>query len=80
MPNNLSKLSASGMYEELIHLTQINKMQTPISDGKAFFIELAQKEIDAKEKLLRNSRAYGITDYEIDIIKNSINDYQQRLR
>ena len=75
-----TKLSASGMYEELIHLTQINKMQTTISDGKAFFIELAQKEIDAKEKLLRNSRAYGITDYEIDIIRNSINDYQQRLR
>lgn len=75
-----SKLSASGMYEELIHLTQINKMQTTILDGKEYLIELSEKEIEAKEKLLRNSKAYGITEYEIDIIKESINDYRQRIR
>lgn len=75
-----SKLSASGMYEELIHLTQINKMRTTIADGKDYLIEISEKEIEAKEKLLRNNKAYGITEYEIEIIKESISDYRQRIR
>ncbi len=69
-----SKLSASGMYEELIHLAQIRKLgREPTT------IEITQMEIEAKEKLLRNSKAYGITEYEQEIIKDSIAYYTKLL-
>lgn len=69
-----SKLSASGMYEELIHLAQIRKLgREPTS------LERIKMEIEAKEKLLRNKKSYGITDYEEDVIKDSINHYSKLL-
>ena len=69
-----SKLSASGMYEELIHLAQIRKLgREPTS------LERIKMEIEAKEKLLRNKKSYGITDYEEDVIKESINHYSKLL-
>lgn len=69
-----SKLSASGMYEELIHLAQIRKLgREPTAT------EIAQMEIEAKEKLLRNSKAYGITEYEQEIVKDSIVYYTKLL-
>lgn len=69
-----SKLSASGMYEELIHLAQIRKLgREPTT------IEITQMEIEAKEKLLRNSKAYGITEYEQEIIRDSIAYYAKLL-
>ena len=70
-----SKLSASGMYEELIHLAQIRKLgREPTA------IETIKMEIEAKEKLLRNSKAYGITEYEQEITKDSILYYAKLLR
>lgn len=70
-----SKLSASGMYEELIHLAQIRKLgREPTA------IETIKMEIEAKEKLLRNSKAYGITEYEQKITKESILDYTKILK
>lgn len=70
-----SKLSASGMYEELIHLAQIRKLgREPTAT------ERCKMEIEAKEKLLRNSKAYGITEYEQKITKESILDYTKILK
>ena len=69
-----SKLSASGMYEELVHLAQIRKLGREPTN-----IEKIKLEIEAKEKLLRNKKSYGITDYEENVIKDSINHYSKLL-
>ncbi|MCL2816116.1 MAG: hypothetical protein FWD23_16100, partial [Oscillospiraceae bacterium] len=36
-------------------------------------------EVQAKEKLIKYQKAYKITDYEIDVIKNSISEYKEKL-
>lgn len=69
-----SKLSVSGMFEEIIHLTQLKKLGHEPSKT-----ETIKMEIEAKEKLLRNSKAYGITDYETQITRESIAFYQKLL-
>lgn len=70
-----SKLSASGMYEELIHLAQIRKL-----GRQPKTIETIKMEIEAKEKLLRNSKVYDITEYEQEITKKSIGYYTKLLK
>ena len=69
-----SKVSASGLFEELIHWGQIKKYGTNISK-----VQNCLCEIEAKEKLLQNAKAYGITDYEIRIIKESLLFYKKQL-
>lgn len=69
-----TKISASGLFEELIHFAQIKKYGPDISE-----IQNCLCEIEAKEKLLRNVKCYGITDYEVKIIKQSIEFYKEKL-
>lgn len=69
-----SKVSASGLFEELIHWGQIRKYGTNISK-----IQNCLCEIEAKEKLLQNAKAYGITEYEIEVTKESLLFYKKQL-
>jgi len=69
-----SKVSASGMFEEVIHTSQI----------RLYGYEYCKKnyellEIEAKTKLLKNKKIYKITDFEENIIKESIKDYEKLL-
>jgi len=36
-------------------------------------------EIDAQERLYKHQKAYKITDYEIEVIKNSLKMYEAKL-
>lgn len=75
-----TKLSASGLFEELIHLSQIKDRDLYSADRKKSELARLKNEIAAKEKLLKNRKAYGITDYEIEIIKESIKNYEEQVR
>ena len=67
-----TKVSASGFYEELLHYGQIK-------NGRAIYGNRQNElilEIEAKEKLIKNQKAYKITDYEVEILKNVLNEYK----
>lgn len=64
-----TKLSASGLFEELIHLSQIKDRDLYSADRKKSELARLKNEIAAKEKLLKNRKAYGIPDYEIELIQ-----------
>jgi len=65
-----TKVSASGFYEELIHYGQIKSGHAVYNDPENNML----MEIEAKRKLIKYQKAYKITDYEIGIIKNVLND------
>ena len=61
--------SASGFFEELIHLGQILDGRVKENDDENRLL----LEIEAKQRLLMNRRAYGITDFEVEVITKSLN-------
>jgi hypothetical protein len=70
-----TKVSASGFYEELIHYGQIKSGRTVINDESNNYL----MEIEAKERLIKYQKAYKIADYEIDILKEVLNEYTIKL-
>ena len=36
-------------------------------------------EIDAKQRLIKYRRAYGLTDFEVEVTAESLNDYAMQL-
>lgn len=64
----------------MIHLSQIKDRDLYSADRKKSELARLKNEIAAKEKLLKNRKAYGITDYEIEIIKESIKNYEEQVR
>ena len=65
----------SRVYEELIHYGQINS-------GRAIpgnRINNLLLEIEAKERLINNRRAYNITDFEIDVLSDVLSAYRLEL-
>ena len=70
-----TKVSASGFYEELIHYGQL-KRGTVNTESKR---DIIQKEIEAQEKLIKYQKAYKITDYEIEVLKNNLEHYRIKL-
>jgi len=67
-----TKASASGFYEEMIHLGQIKKGRAVENDKKNNIL----LEIEAKERLIKYQKAYKITDYEISNINEALNHYK----
>ena len=70
-----TKVSASGFYEELIHYGQIKNGRAIYGDEKNMLL----MEIEAKERLIRYQKAYKITDYEVDVLQNTLNSYKIQL-
>jgi len=70
-----TKVSASGFYEELIHYGQLKRGGFDIYSD----VENLKKEIEAQEKMIKYQKAYRITDYEIEILKNNLKDYRKKL-
>ena len=70
-----TKVSASGFFEELIHYGQIRNgrvIEGDIENNLAL-------EIEAKERLIKNRKAYRITDYEVGILTDILNEYRIQL-
>jgi hypothetical protein len=70
-----TKVSASGFYEELVHYGQLKSVRAIANDEKNNLL----LEIEAKERLIKNKKAYQITDYEIKVVTNVLNKYKMRL-
>jgi len=69
--------TASAVFEELIHCTQIKKYgqleQITVNGNK----EYLRREIAAQEKMLRNAKAYGFTKNDIADTQNNIKKYRK---
>ena len=68
--------SASAFFEEIIHVTQIKNLPEELRTLSYLASHLTAFEIKAKEKVLRNSKAYGLTDSEIEELKESLRRYR----
>ena len=71
-----TKVSASGFFEELIHYGQIMSGRAEYGNEENRLL----MEIEAKERLIRNRRAYGITDFEVEVLTEALNSYRIQLR
>jgi len=70
-----TKASASGLFEELIHYGQIKNGRAIAGNDENNLL----MEIEAKERLIKYRNAYKITDYEIEVLKNILDDYKALL-
>lgn len=73
--------SASAVYEEIIHCTQI-RINGPIESTGDVQSSVAYltREIEANEKLLKYSKAYNLTDPDIESIRENLELYYQKLK
>ena len=67
-----TKLSNSGMWEETLHIKQIKEGKIYPAGSK----ENYQCEVDAKEELIRRAKELKISDYEVRILKQQIEEYK----
>lgn len=63
--------SASSMFEELIHTAQYKS-------GRATSANWLDMEIEAKVKLIKYQKPYGITDFENKITKKQLDNLLQK--
>lgn len=69
-----SKLSASGMFEEIIHSAQLRKFGVEYCDKHYHELEVA-----AKNKLLKYANNYGITESEKGIIQEMLDFHKSQI-
>ena len=73
--------SASAMFEEVIHTTQIRKHGVIDSVGEhQSFIEYLNREIEANEKLLKNKTVYKLTEKDIESVQENLEYYYSKLK
>ena len=70
-----TEVSASGFFEELIHYGQIINGRAEYGNDENELL----MEIEAKERLIKNRRAYGITDFEVEMLAEALNSYKIQL-
>ena len=71
-----TNVSASGFFEELTHYGQI-------INGRAIAGDIENNilmEIEAKERLIKHRKAYGITDYEVEVLAVGLDYYKMELQ
>lgn len=73
--------SASAMFEETIHVTQIRTkgMLQSIGD-KDSTIEYLSREIEANKKVLEHKRQYGLTEKDVESVKENLEFYYKQMR
>ena len=71
----VANVSASGFYEELIHYGQLKSGRAVEGNAENQLL----MEIEAQERLIKYQKAYKITDYEVEILKDNLNDYNIKL-
>ena len=67
-----TKVSASGFFEELIHLGQVKSGRTIQGND----INNILMEIEAQERLIKYQKAYKITDYEVGVLQQNLENYK----
>jgi len=77
-----TRASASGLFEELIHYGQIiNGRMVGVDFDDLLELEIRKEEleIEAKEQLIRNARIYRISEYEIEVLTETVTHSRMRL-
>ena len=73
--------SASAVFEETIHVTQIRKYgQTKSTGDVKGSIEYLNREIEANEKLLKYQKAYNLTEKDVESVKENLERYYNELK
>lgn len=73
--------SASAVFEEAIHVSQIKKNGMIKSTGDVQgSLEYLTREIEANEKLLKYQKAYGLTDKDVESVQENLNGYYEDLK
>lgn len=70
-----TRVSASGFFEELIHYGQVMSGRAVPGDEENTLL----MEIEAQERLIKHQSAYGITDYEIEVLRSNLCHYCNQL-
>ena len=73
--------SASAVFEEIIHVSQIRRDGpiTAVNNTKSA-IEYLKREIHANEKLLRNKKAYNLTELDIKSVEENLSVHRKKLK
>jgi len=71
-----TRVSASGFYEELIHYGQLKNAKVIHGSEQSRLL----MEIEAQERLIKHQKAYKITDYEIELLRENLKIYQIELK
>ena len=73
--------SASAVFEESIHVAQIRRKGIIKSTGDTKgTVEYLTREIEANEKLLKHQKAYGLTQADVESVKENLNSYRKALK
>ena len=73
--------SASAVFEEIIHVTQIKKNGIIKSTGDASgTIEYLSREIEANEKLLKHKKAYSLTSKDVESVQANLDEYYKKMK
>ena len=73
--------SASAMFEETIHVSQIKEKGIVKSFGNSEGkIEYLSREIEANEKLLKYQKAYGLTEKDVESIQENLDGYYEEMK
>lgn len=73
--------SASAMFEEIIHVSQIKKNGMVESTGnKRSAVEYLRREIEANQKLLKNQKAYGLTEKDVESVQENLEMYYKKMK
>lgn len=68
--------SASAVFEEVIHVGQIRKKGVVDEYGnKQGTLEYLSREIEAGEKLIKNKRAYRLTEKDVESVRENLESY-----
>lgn len=73
--------SASAVFEEIIHTTQIKikGMVETTGDIKGT-LEYLNREIEANEKLLKHKEAYSLTVKDVESVQENLDMYYKKLK
>jgi len=70
--------SASAVFEETIHVSQIRKKgMIKSTSAEQANIEYLTREIEASEKLLQHQKAYGLTEKDVESVKENLDKYYE---
>lgn len=73
--------SASAMFEETIHVSQIKARGKVKSFGNIEgSIEYLSREIEANEKLIKYQKAYGLTEKDVESVQENLAGYYEKMK
>jgi hypothetical protein len=73
--------SASAVFEETIHVSQIRKNgMIKSTSAKQANVEYLSREIEANEKLLKHQEAYGLTDKDVESVQENLAGYYEEFK